>query len=62
MLARAGFATLIGGGPSVIEAANPGAHETGGTSHGLNIILPNEQDANPYLDKSVEFTTSLPAE
>ena len=54
-LAREGWTVVTGGGPGIMEAANRGAREAGGRSIGCNIVLPREQEPNPYLDRYVEF-------
>ena len=54
-IADMGLTTMTGGGPGIMEAANKGAFENNGTSVGVNIVLPHEQQPNPYLHKSINI-------
>lgn len=57
LLSKKGYGIITGGGPGIMEAGNKGANKANGTSVGLNIDLPFEQQGNPYIDKDklIEF-------
>lgn len=54
-LTRAGYATITGGGPGLMEAANRGCFDAEGLSIGLGIELPHEQHLNDWVDLGINF-------
>ena len=54
-LTKKGYTVITGAGGGIMEAANKGAKEAGGVSVGLNILIPQKQVPNPYINYLMEF-------
>lgn len=55
-LTQHGYGIITGGGPGIMEAGNKGAKKGKGKSVGINIDLPFEQSANPFIDSDKLIT------
>ncbi|MCH9626586.1 MAG: hypothetical protein S4CHLAM2_02120 [Chlamydiales bacterium] len=49
-IAERGFGIITGGGPGIMEAANKGAQQAKGSSCGISVSLPFEDDTNVHVD------------
>ena len=49
------FVVTSGGGPGIMEAANRGATEAGGSAIGLSISLPYEPSGNDWITDDLEI-------
>ena len=49
------FVVTSGGGPGIMEAANRGATEAGGSAIGLSISLPYESSGNDWISDDLEI-------
>ena len=55
LLSKEGYTVITGAGPGVMEAANRGARRAKCLSVGLNILVPEQQVPNKYVNYLAEF-------
>ncbi|MBL7070613.1 MAG: TIGR00730 family Rossman fold protein [Candidatus Omnitrophica bacterium] len=55
LLVKEGYTIITGAGPGIMEAANKGAKKAKGGSIGLNIVVPEIQEPNPYIKTLIDF-------
>jgi len=55
LLTKKGYNVITGAGGGIMEAANKGAAQAKGRSIGLNILLPEHQEPNPFINYLIEF-------
>jgi len=55
LLSKNGYTIITGAGSGIMEAANKGAYFAKGVSVGLNIVIPQKQIPNPYINYLLEF-------
>ena len=55
MFSLKGYGIITGAGSGIMEASNKGAYDAGGLSIGMNILIPEQQKPNPYINYLLEF-------
>ncbi len=55
LLAKNKYSIITGAGQGIMEAANKGAKKAKGVSIGLNILIPEKQVPNSYINYLMEF-------